>query len=183
MGRYFLCISFLTILFLSFFLPVSVLAEENESTISAKLKSGGSFELFWPLTAGKTMEDSTYFLKLWKEQIQGILIFDSTKKADYEVMLSTKRILETEKLIKEGKDNLAVQTLEKAFSNLSSARTNFSKSTKSGNDFQLAEINIINQLSNLNEFIPSLDAYGKEDFKSKNNEIKKLVNEFFNDFK
>lgn len=174
MNRFYLCVSFLVFLFLLFLLPMSVLAQENNSTISAKLKSGGSFELFWPSTAGKTIEDSTYFLKLWKEQIQGILIFDTAQKANYEVKLATKRVLETEKLLKEKKNDLAIQTLEKALANLSSARTKFSESTKSGNDYQSEKINITNQLSNLEVFLPSLSSSDK---------IQELVKNFLNDLK
>lgn len=184
MNRLFLCILFSIIfLFLSIFLSVSVLAQEEGSTISAKLESGDSYELFWPLAAGRTIVDPFYFLKLWKEEIRGMLIFEAAKKADYEVMLSTKRILEAEKLLQEGKEDLATQTLEKALAKLVSARANFSKSQKSGNDFQLIKINLVNQLSNLDGFLPKLASYGKEDFRVKSDKVKELVGKFLGDIR
>lgn len=150
------CTSFLVILFILFLFSGTVIASEGDSTISAKLKSGGSYELFWPLTAGKTVDEPLYFLKLWKENIQGMLIFNTAKKADYEVMLATKRILEAEKLFKDGKKDLAIQSLEKASSMLIFANLQFSTSTKDGNDLRLVKINLKNQLSNLETFLPIL---------------------------
>lgn len=80
-----------------------------------------SFELFWPLVAGKTEDTSFYFLKLIKEQVLGWFISGDSKKADYAVLLGTKRALEAEKLLKDGKNDLALKTLEKAKSQFSSA--------------------------------------------------------------
>src|SRR3989344_8764716 len=78
--------------------PVS--AETDSATPSSEISS---FILFWPLTAGKTEGDSFYFLKTTKEQVVGWFVFGNMKKADYAVLLGTKRILETEKLLKDGK--------------------------------------------------------------------------------
>lgn len=184
MKKLFLCVLFsISLVFLSIFLSVSVLAQEEGSTISAKLKSGGSYELFWPLAARKTTTDPLYFLKLWKEKMRGMLIFEPAKKADYEVMLSTKRILEAEKLLQERKEDLVGQTLEKALAKLVSARANFSKSQKSGNDFQSVKINLVKQLSNLDGFLPELTSYGKGDYQGKSNEIREIVEQFLSDIK
>src|SRR3989338_9481511 len=73
-----------------------------------------TFEAFWPLTAGKTIDDPLYFLKVWKENFRGMFIFGNPKKAEYAVYLGTKRVLEAEKLLKNGKKELAHQTLVKA---------------------------------------------------------------------
>lgn len=110
--------------FYSFFLANFVNAQENmvatdqSSTSSATVNS---FELFWPISAGRTEGDSLYSLKLLKEKIGGFLAFGNTKKADYAVLLGTKRVLEAEKLLKDGKINLALKTLDKADSELNSA--------------------------------------------------------------
>lgn len=80
-----------------------------------------SYELFWPLVAGKTEKDSLYFLKLLKERVQGWFIGRDSKKADYEVLLGTKRVLETEVLIKNGKVDSALKTLKRADSHFSRA--------------------------------------------------------------
>lgn len=80
-----------------------------------------SFELFWPLVAGKTEDTSFYFLKLIKEQVRGWFISGDSKKADYEVLLGTKRILETEALVKSNKIGSVLKTLERADSHFSKA--------------------------------------------------------------
>lgn len=63
-----------------------------------------SFELFWPVVAGKVRGDSLYSLKLLKEKIRSLFIFSSLKKAEYYSFLSTKRLVEFEDLILEKKD-------------------------------------------------------------------------------
>lgn len=175
---------FITIFVLVFILlPWPVLAEEENSTLSAKLKSGGSYELFWPLTAGKTMNDSLYFLKLWKEDIGGMFISDNAQKADYEVTLATKRILEAEKLLKEGKEDLTKKTLEKALSQLTLARGKFSKATKAGDDFRRTRVNIANQLLNLDAFLPMLASNNEGRFREEADRLTELTKKFLNDLK
>lgn len=63
-----------------------------------------SFELFWPITAGKVEGESMYWLKRLKEKITGKLIFSETKKSEYRLTLSKKRLLEAEKLLLDKKD-------------------------------------------------------------------------------
>lgn len=87
-----------------------------------------SFELFWPVVPGRTMGDSLYSLKVLKENIRGILIFGKPQKAEYEIFLATKRVAETEKLLAEGKGDLAKRTLEKMSAHLSSASSNVAAS-------------------------------------------------------
>ncbi len=97
-------------LFSLFFFWVNLVSAESTATSSSTVNS---YELFWPLAAGRTEDDTLYFLKILKEQIMGIFLFDDTKKADYAIELGTKRVLETEKLLKSGKVNLALNALEK----------------------------------------------------------------------
>jgi len=59
-----------------------------------------SFELFWPMVAGKTMQSKVYFLKTLKEDVRGFFIFGSAQKADYDIFLGIKRMLEAEALMK-----------------------------------------------------------------------------------
>lgn len=80
-----------------------------------------SYELFWPLVAGRTEGDSLYSLKLLNEQVRGWLIFDKSKKADYSILLGTKRVLEAEELIKDDNIDLALKSLERAGSQFSAA--------------------------------------------------------------
>ena len=90
---------------------------EPTSTTSSEVSS---YVLFWPLTAGKTEGDSLYSLKLFKEQVRGWFTFGDMNKADYAVELGTKRVLEAEKLLLAGKNDLAVKTLAEADSELQS---------------------------------------------------------------
>ncbi len=125
MGMFLTTIAIILSLFSAFFVnsahaqDVDVLSTEPSSTPSASV--GNSFELFWPLTAGKTETDSFYSLKLIKEQVGGWFINGDSKKADYAVLLGTKRVLEAEKLIKDGKIDLALETLKRAEAQFSSA--------------------------------------------------------------
>src|SRR5258706_11685992 len=59
-----------------------------------------SFELFWPMSSGKTLQSKVYFLKTLKEEVRGFFIFGSAQKADYKIFLSIKRMLEAEALMK-----------------------------------------------------------------------------------
>lgn len=172
-----------TLLILTVSLATPVFAQEENSTISAKLRLGGSYGLFWPLTAGKTMEDPLYFFKRWKEDFGGLFIFDNARKADYEVMLSTKRILEAEKLLMEKKEASVAKTLDNAATQLIYARGKFSKAPRSGDDFQRARINIYNQLSNIKGFMPKLSEVSKEDLQSTNSKIQDVVDKFLGDVK
>lgn len=93
-----------------------------------------SFELFWPMVAGKTVDDGfIYNLKLFKERVRGWFIFGATQKADYQVFLGTKRVLEAEKLLAEEKDELAQISLERATVQLSAAQDSFQKAKGAGN--------------------------------------------------
>lgn len=95
-----------------------------------------SFELFWPISAGKTMGDSLYFLKTLKENLRGMIIFGNPEKADYAILLATKRSVEAEKLIGEGKTDLANKTLEAASHQIDSAQQAISQAISNKEDFQ-----------------------------------------------
>lgn len=91
------------------------------SATSAKA-AVNSYELFWPLVAGKTMADGfVYQLKILKEDVRGYLIFGPAQKANYQVFQASKRLLEAEKLVLDKKDDLASLTLDKAIALLSAA--------------------------------------------------------------
>lgn len=78
-----------------------------------------SFELFWPVVAGKVQGDSLYSLKLLKERVRGLFIISNSKKAEYFSFLSTKRLVEFEKLVLVKKDyDNAVRTLKAYEENL-----------------------------------------------------------------
>ena len=80
------------VLFFLFFSLKGVGAEAN------------SYELFWPVVAGRVKGDSLYPFKLLKEKVRVFLIFDSGAKAEHFSFLSTKRLVEFEKLALVDKD-------------------------------------------------------------------------------
>ena len=112
----------------------SVLAQtgRDEAQEEKVVMEVNSFEAFWPLVAGRTMDDSLYFLKNLKEKVRGFFIFGQAQKADYNVFLGTKRVLEAEKLLKEGKTNSANKTLEIALTNFRGASGNIDKVLQEG---------------------------------------------------
>ena len=117
-----------------------------------------TFETFWPLTAGKTMDEQFYFLKTFKESLRGMLIFGVSQKADYAVLLGTKRVLEADKLIKAGKKDLASQTLKRASEQFRIALENVEKALREKN---LGKNNIDTmkpRLNNLTDFLPTLNS-------------------------
>jgi len=87
--------------------PAPASQEAKESTESSMIdySTFNSFEKFWPVTAGKVMGDSLYFLKTLKEDLRGLLYFSDLKKGDYNMTLSEKRLVEAEKLYLEKKDS------------------------------------------------------------------------------
>lgn len=78
------------------------LAQEKPATTSSEPVN--SYELFWPITAGRVMGDSFYFLKSFKENFREVFIFSDVKKAEYNMTLSEKRTVEAEKLFLTKKD-------------------------------------------------------------------------------
>lgn len=97
-------------LVITLFLGVGVV-RAVESTPSSQFDPHAAF---WPLSAGKTIDDNLFFLKSWKETLRGWFIFGGIQKADYEVQLTIKRLLEVDKLIGQQKGDAALKTLDKA---------------------------------------------------------------------
>jgi len=94
--------------------PGLLLAQESNNTNTATSSADiDSYALFWPLVPGKTMGDSMYSLKLFKEWIGDFFSFGDVKKAEYYTIISEKRALEIQKLYLENKDYLnGKKTLE-----------------------------------------------------------------------
>lgn len=143
-------------------LPTTVYSqsENNQSTSSATPVN--SYELFWPITAGRTMGDSLYFLKSIKESFRELLIFGDLKKASYSLELSTKRTVEAEKLYltdknyENGKKTLdaAEEKREKIISIIDNLRSkkksNRAIENKIAETFEKQKILLIHIASNVN---------------------------------
>lgn len=90
---------------------------------TVSVRAAGSYEMFYPMVAGKTVADGfVYKLKILKENIRGSLIFGATSKANYKAFLGTKRLLEAEKLLEIGKVALASATLDKSINEFEDAK-------------------------------------------------------------
>lgn len=93
-------------------------------TPTSEVETVNSFELLWPLAPGKTMTSKVYQLKLFKEKIRGLLIFGKPQKANYELLLGTKRLLEAEFLMNSSSKDLAGRTLDLAVDHFDSTVAN-----------------------------------------------------------
>jgi len=126
--------------------------EENKEEVLVNISS---FELFWPISAGKTIDDSFYWLKNIKEDLRGLLIFGKLQKADYATFLTIKRIVESEKLINENKTDLADKTLQKANKQLEIAEISIDKTLSYGGGLTGLDV-MHDRLLKLEIFIPKL---------------------------
>ena len=129
---------------------------EGEEAEEVIVENINSYELFWPLVAGKTSNESLYFLKRFKEKIRGALIFGNAQKAEYESMLATKRLLEVEKLLGEGNEDEARDTLEQASERLSEVKEEWDDVDDKGSVAKDQKDEINNKLNNLEVFLPYL---------------------------
>ncbi len=136
-----------------------------------------SYTLFWPVVAGRTADDKLYFVKELKERARGFLIFKGSKRADYEVQLATKRVVEAEKLYKANKEDALQKTLNKMENSLSIAAKKIKESNPRGMINANAEINIKNQLENLKVFLPYLRLEASKDVQNKIDSILNKVSE------
>ena len=142
---------------------------ENATDTDVQFEEVNSFELFWPVAAGKTKGESLYFLKRFKENLRGALIFGDAKAADYNLFLATKRVVEAEKLIREDKHDRAKETLEEAYKRV--AKANERWSTVEG-EVTTTKHEMNNKLNNLEKFLPYLgNQESNDDIKA---EIKSL---------
>lgn len=144
-------------IFLGIFFTLAILFSTNlvlakEATSSPKT----TFEAFWPLTAGRTIDDKLYFLKTWKENLRGMLIFGNPQKAEYAVYLGTKRVLEADKLLKENKKDFADQTLRKAMEQFDLARNYINGAKVNKLPLGPNVLTIKPRLENLSNLIPTM---------------------------
>lgn len=120
-------------IFLAILLAITMLLSMGNNAYAQDSSASAEFnpnEVFWPLSAGKTIDDSLYFLKQWKETLRGLIIFGQIQKADYQLTLVTKRLLEADKLMQQQKTVAASKTLDLARLQINSVLTNVEKSQK-----------------------------------------------------
>lgn len=128
--------------------------EATGSSGSSPSTSINAFELFWPVTAGKTIDDPTYFLKSLKENLRGVIIFGNTQKADYDALLATKRLLEAEVLMNAQKYELADKTLVMSIDKVKAANSRLRSVTKNKSTPEVFEIK--NKVSNMMTYLDKI---------------------------
>lgn len=139
-----------------FFLFVISVSSTYASDATVSATSRTTYEAFWPLTAGRTMDDSLYFLKVWKETLRGMLVFGNPQKAEYAVYLGTKRALEADKLLGLGKTDLANKTLTKALEQLDFAQKNVDETKKSHRSLGPSVTTMQIRLTSLTNLLPDM---------------------------
>lgn len=112
-----------------------------------------SFELFWPLVAGKTSDESLYFLKSLKEKVRYLLIFSPARKADYSLFLATKRLLEYEKLLTGTKIDASQDALSLALVEFTQVEKNLSLASSNSESLGDLRNSMMNRLKNLDTFL------------------------------
>ena len=105
-------------------------------------------------------------LKIIKENLRGLVIFGMLQKANYAVLLTTKRIIEAEKLILDGKNDFASKSLDLAKTKFNTASYNlgkyFSSETALPGDVSLEMKNRLNNLEIFLLWLPTKHQSYKE---------------------
>ena len=162
---------------LLFFTYTPVLADE--SSPSAEFNPN---VIFWPLSAGKTIDDKLFILKELKENLKGMIVFGSMQKAEYRINLGTKRLLEVDKLLQEKKVEASLKTLDNANKQFDAALGNIEK-TKKNNMQEKIKLSIIDRLQKVRQYGKILQNKGNDDIKQKledvNNKEEKMLNILF----
>lgn len=113
-------------------LPSFVLGQEEEvATDEAQLQSATesaqveydfasmtTYEMFWPLVAGKVPGDGLYQFKVWRDKLMGLFYFNKSKKSEYLKQLANKRLIEIERLVELERHSHLESTLQKSSDNL-----------------------------------------------------------------
>ena len=159
----------MTFIFLFYFrggtsAKVQTLASPASSPIPQVVNS---YELFWPMVSGKTIGDSWYSLKIIKEKIRSALIFGKAQKADNYLFLAAKRLLETEKLLTDKKEDLASKSFDNFLNNLKLSLDNWEEAKATETTTPAIKENISNRLSNVEVLLKYLSAQYSGDIKGK----------------
>lgn len=155
-------------------------AESQTASPSAIPEKVDSYNLFWPLSAGKTESDSLYALKLFKETVEGWFVFGDSKKVDYAILLGTKRVLEAEKLLMEGKNELAIKALGIAADRYGEAYELAKKAHAKGK-FSPQEIRR-DRLVNVRRLVDHLKADASSEVAAKLEKVEEKVNLLLSDY-
>lgn len=170
---FFLIFSVAVLLFFSSIVLAQDAQQLGESVITPEANEEiDPYVLFWPVVAGKTSDEPLYFLKSFKEKVQGLFLFQEAKKGEYEIVLATKRLLEAEKLMNNKKAGHALKTLQAALAHLRQADDYLSRSKeKDVQGFNKVSKGVGDKLSNINKYLPVLKQKAGSEYHSTLDEI------------
>lgn len=77
-----------------------------------------TYEMFWPIVAGKVPGDRFYNLKLWRDKLVSYLFFSQVKKSEYFKQLANKRLVEAERLLELQRYSFFPETIADSSRNL-----------------------------------------------------------------
>ncbi len=170
---------FITVLL--FLVTIIAAFSANFALAQENISEEGEFNpnaVFWPLAAGKTIEDPLYFLKELKENARGWIVFGAGQKANYQTTLVTKRLFEVEKLLKENKKGPALKTIDKGLKQLNEAGVNIEKARKEKTPAPI-NIEMTDRLQKTKKYLVLLEKQADEETKQKlmamNDQIEKLL--------
>lgn len=135
--------------------PVNILAQEeveNEEPGETVVQEVRSFDLFWPVVAGRVKGDTLYSLKRLKENVRGMLIFDDFERADYYGFLATKRLVEGEALVEKGDVENGKAMFGEVVRNLERARERVRAAKQKGKGPGGPGANVVKQVTNIETF-------------------------------
>ena len=160
------------------FSPNSVLAQ-NSKTEATSAANIDAYAMFWPLVPGKTMGDSMYSLKLFKETLGEFFSFGDLKKAEYYTTISEKRLLEAQKLFLENKDyKYGAKTLEQNNLYQKKSFDLIKKAEKAQQKVEAVKGKLTTSLSNQQTLLTFIQTQVPEDQKSQFDKALKDVNNF-----
>lgn len=141
-------------------------AQNKENTSSSQITEKiDPYVLFWPLVAGNLPSDPFYFLKTFKENLSEVFMFNNAKKGENQLTLATKRLLEAEKLAKDGKKDLANLTLEKVSNHVKNSENYlFDAKNNDAKSYSNVYQEVKNKSSNINRYLPQLKKDLGEDY-------------------
>jgi hypothetical protein len=128
-------LSLIFVLLLIFTLSSKSVAQDStaseETTPTPTIVEEIQYELPYP---GILPDNTLYFLKALRDNLLGIFISDPVKKADYNLLMADKRLVSSEALLKEGKNELAITTLSKSGNYFDQSIQKINDAKKQGRD-------------------------------------------------
>lgn len=168
--------AFVFVLFFTFFFSSVVLAQAQEevtptSSVSATPTGTPTIEYALPYP-GLLPDNPLYFLKAARDRLIEFLITDPSKKSEFYLLSSDKRISTGRALIEKGKDKDGVLYISKSSNYMSQAITQADKARERG---KLLEGNILTSIKKHKEVIEELKGEVDKKYRAElSNELKRL---------